>query len=202
MHFAFRCASLDIITSYVFAISFNALDAEGFQHPLVVSIQRQQPFRWIIKYFPFILPTLFKMPKCMLDARPFKSFKELLEVRRRVTTQIDTYLADPKLLDDERETVYHHLIKDWPDYQRPSRKSLIEEAISLLQAGSHTVGGTCATGVFFVLNDPVVRRKLIDELQEAWPDKNMPMGYDKLRHLPYLVRPFTVILAFTWYMRS
>lgn len=178
-------------------MSFDAIGTEDFRHPFVVSVQRQQPFRWVIKYVPFILPCLFAMPRWMFHTGPLRVFEEPLRVRHLVTAQIDTFLGDPDLLVRERETVYHHLMKPLSRHQVPSRISLIEEAVALLQAGSETVGATCAAGVFFVLNDPAVRKKLVDELFDAWPDKDSPVGYEQLSCLPYLVSTLFEIYEIT-----
>jgi len=62
----------------------------------------------------------------------------------------------------------------------------LEEAQNLVFAGSDTVGGTCALGVFHAASDPLVYKTLVKELEEAWPEKDSVMGYEALEKLPYL----------------
>lgn len=69
----------------------------------------------------------------------------------------------------------------------PSRKSLFNEAQNLLFAGSDSVGNTLAVGIFHILNNPEVYKKLVDELLENWPKLDEPLGYEEIERLPYLV---------------
>lgn len=104
-----------------------------------------------------------------------------------ISAQID-HILDDGLEGPVNPTIYHHLLsasKDGGDVR--SRRDLIEEAFSLLQAGSEGPGNVCTVGTFYVLNDPCIHIKLFDELCDAWPDKNTRIGYAVLEKLPYLV---------------
>lgn len=63
-----------------------------------------------------------------------------------------------------------------------------EVTFGLKQSQSDTVGNTTTLGTFLVLNDDRVHQKLVDELIEAWPNKDEDMSYEVLEKLPYLVR--------------
>ena len=108
-----------------------------------------------------------------------------------ITDQIDRILNDQSFLGStENWTIYHHLLGARVGKDNPlisSRRDLLEETLSLLQAGSDTVGNTCTIGTFYILNDQDVHSRLFDELQEVWPDKNMQVEYTMLEKLPYLV---------------
>jgi len=71
------------------------------------------------------------------------------------------------------------------------KQSFLEEALSLLQAGSDTVGNTCTVGTYHILNNPVIHQKLVQELLVAAPDKNMQASLAILQSLPYLVSLFS-----------
>lgn len=191
MFLAFRHATLDIIASYCFAHSFDTLDDRNFNHPFITTIQATIQSFWIMKYFPFLLTILQDQPK-WLTLRMNSKFQSVVDVRKYFTEEVDSLLRDPTLLDHaEHETVYHHLLtpKDGKvaDYRVPSRKSLIDEAQILLQAGSDTVGQTCTMGTFHVLHNKDIKSKLTAELRAAWPDPNSPFTYQSLEKLPYLV---------------
>jgi cytochrome P450 len=190
MFLAFRCTSMDIIATYCFARCDNSLDAEGFHDPLLMTIQRTISFFWLIKFLPFLVPLVAALPERLVV--PFNSqFLAFFKLRNMIANQIDRILNDQSFFDDtENWTIYHHLLgarvgKD--SSLIPSRRDLFEEALSLLQAGSDTVGNTCTIGTFYILNDPNVRSRLFDELQDVWPDKNIPVEYRVLEKLPYLV---------------
>jgi cytochrome P450 len=176
MFLAFRCTTMDIITSYCFAHCVDSLDAEDFYDPLLVTIQTTAPFIWVMKLLPFLVSLVSALPE---------------KFDQHVNSQFIAFLADRGLLENtENPTIYHRLLNapsGKATQATPSRRDLLEEALSLLQAGSDTVGNTCTIGTFYALNDPAVHSKLYNELCEAWPDKDTPIGYTVLEKLPYLV---------------
>ncbi|KAF9457911.1 cytochrome P450 [Collybia nuda] len=188
MSLAFRCTTFDTISDYCFAQSFNALGAEGFQHPLLINMQTSIKYFWLLRYFPFILPLAYSMPQWLAE-RSNPLYKEFNVVRLQVEAQVDKFLASEAELENaDHETVYHHLIrpKSEKNHETPSRASLFDEALVLLQAGSDTVGHTCIIGTFHALRDNHIHMKLSNELQEAWPNKEARISLSTLERLPYL----------------
>ncbi|KAF5360317.1 hypothetical protein D9758_009123 [Tetrapyrgos nigripes] len=194
MFWAFRCASVDVITSYVLGQDFQAMDAEYFEHPFPLGIQRQVHVLWVWKYFPFILPTVMAIPERIMDliSPLLGTLAASLNVRKQVIGHIDKYLADEKALEGvDHEIIWHHLIRKEKGgvgnaVQIPTRQSLLSEALILTQAGSDTVGNTCYLATFYVLNNPQVYATLKEELRKAWPDMDANIGMDVLEKLPYL----------------
>jgi len=111
--------------------------------------------------------------------------------------QIDSLINNPDILSMvEHETIFHHLLEP-KDQKRPSRASLIDEALTLVAAGSDTVGNACNIGTFYALKYPSIHQKLKKELDEAWPDKDRPMSYTALEKLPYLTAFIREALRFS-----
>jgi cytochrome P450 len=139
-------------------------------------------FPLLYKIIPLLSPVL-----AMID----KSLKASLDLRGKIGAQIDELLKNPETLErSEHETIYHHLIKRHPDKGRheiPARNSLLSEGIGLVVAGSETVAGTATVGVFHVLWDNRIYSTLIEELEAAWPDKDVNIKFEILEKLPYLV---------------
>lgn len=189
MHMAFRSTTIDIITAYCFANSFDALDASEFQHPILVGLQTGITSSWILKYLPWMLSALENAPNWVIDCLPHEHqfFRDL---RNYASGQIDGFLEDPVSLDRaDQITIFHQLLTpDTKSGQIPSRRSLAGETMALLAAGHDTVGGACTVGTYHVLSNPVVHRRLKEELSQAWPDEDSPMPYQALEKLPYLVR--------------
>ncbi|KAJ3559955.1 hypothetical protein NP233_g11133 [Leucocoprinus birnbaumii] len=218
---AFRSLSLEIITTYCFARSSQALDAPNFQHAILAAIDHTLPMIWVFKHFPFIQKVLLNVPECFASVlKP--STKGILEQRKMMGDQIDQIMKDPdSLCGGGHETIYHHFLNPGdeadfyvtprtPDskdthrpivYDVPDRKSnsmktgpptqlsrdyLLDEGLYMRFAGSDTVGNTCTVALFYILNSPDVQKALLHELMEAWPDKEMNVGYEKLEKLPYL----------------
>jgi len=186
MFLAFRCTSMDIIATYCFARCDNSLNAEDFHDPLLMTMQSTISFFWLIKFLPFLIPLVAALPE-RLVASFSSQFLALFRLRNLIANQIDRILNDQSFFDNtENWTIYHHLLGARVNNKNTSRQDLFEEALSLLQAGSDTVGNTCTIGTFYILNDPDVHSRLLDELQDVWPDKNATAEYTVLEKLPYL----------------
>lgn len=67
--------------------------------------------------------------------------------------------------------------------------SLIEEqALNLLFAGTDTTANAIETGVLHIFSDERVKKKLLEELIDAYPEKETPVAFEVVEKLPYLVR--------------
>lgn len=53
--------------------------------------------------------------------------------------------------------------------------------------GSDTTGNAVSFTTFHVLNDREIYNRLIKELDEMWPEKDMAVDHEVLEKLPYLV---------------
>lgn len=115
----------------------------------------------------------------------------ILEQRQQMGAQIDKLLRNPTSLESvQHETIYHHLLTPQPDNQRLppiSRTWLLDEGLYMRFAGSDTVGTVCTVGTYYILSDPHVQTMLVQELEEAWPDRDAAVGYEALEKLPFLV---------------
>ncbi|KAF7353827.1 Cytochrome P450 [Mycena venus] len=184
---AFRSATLDIITSYCFAKSFDTLDDPGFQHAIVRAILSGVSIIWTFKYFPALYFIADRMPGWLMH-RISPVSKGYTDLFAFLSQHLDRILADPSALDAaDHETIYHHLLN--PKLEKhdiPSKKSLLDESLTLLGAGSETVGNIVTTGVFRVLSDQRILGKLRTELDRAWPEISNNMSYQALEKLPYL----------------
>lgn len=193
MHRAYRSATLDIIMSYCFARDYHVVQAPSFSYQLLLDFERIFSLVLLVKNFPWIY-YVFVVISEITERFTSRTEGRMGDVSKRTRAQIDELLARPELLNEAKhETIYHHLLTPHPEkgeYGKvPSRKSLVEESINLLAAGSDTVGNTTTVGTFYVLNNPAVHAKLYEELKEAWPDKETDATYEALEKLPYLVRP-------------
>jgi cytochrome P450 len=184
---AFRSATLDIITSYCFAQSFDTLDYPGFQHPILASILSGISVIWTFKYFPSLYVLAEHMPGWLMHhiSPVSRGYTDLFAFLSRY---LDKIVVDQSALDmADHETIYHHLLNPKDRHEVPSKKSLLDESLTLLGAGSETVGNIVTTGVFHVLSNKQVLDKLIIELDDAWSDTSSGMNYQTLEKLPYLV---------------
>ncbi|THH33280.1 hypothetical protein EUX98_g884 [Antrodiella citrinella] len=190
MHRAYRSATLDIIIAYCFGTDYGVITTPQFRHKLILNWEIVFPFFHIVKNFTVIFPLMITMAKISSWLSPPKDTGELGNIQKYLEKQVDTFLADPALLENaEHENIFQHLMKPNPQKGQPeilSRQDLVEEAGSTLAAGSDTVGNTMTVGTFYILSDPRVCNKLVAELEEAWPDVEVPMHLEILEKLPYL----------------
>jgi cytochrome P450 len=118
-----------------------------------------------------------------------ESARSIFEFLHQIESQIDEILANLGVLErnSQRETIFSHILADGGQQGVLSREELLQEAHALLLAGSDTVGHTCYTGFFHVLNDRDILQHLVDEIYHAWPDKETEIASSILEKLPYLV---------------
>jgi cytochrome P450 len=102
-------------------------------------------------------------------------------------------LKNPKLLDDAPHRVlYGELLNPEANkgHPSPTEMQLCHEARVLFAAGSHTVGATLMTGVYYLLRNPEAKQRLVDELHAAWPVLDESPSHEQLQKLPFLASMF------------
>lgn len=189
MFLAFRSATLDIITLYMFGHCLDALDFPAFSSPLLLNIQIALPFLWVIKAFPSVIPTLLVLPS-WVGRRLHAQFHALLYITDFLSAWLNRTAQETKIHPEMIDSNICHRMLDpssRPTSPFPSMQSIIDESLSILQAGSDTVGNTCTVGTFHVLNNPSIHARLVKELRSIWPDKNVPVDLSALQKLPFLV---------------
>ena len=187
---ACRSAALELIYAYCFATHEDFVTAPDFSHKFVVESEMTFPLFHHFVHFPWMTPILVLMTLVTSWFKPDGGV--LYGSYTRLKSKIHQLREHPELVEhEEHETVFHHLLMPHPDKGQteiPSEKVLWEEAINLIAAGSETVATVVNVGVFHVLNNPSIHKKLFDELKSAWPEIETTMHYETLEKLPYLVR--------------
>lgn len=84
-----------------------------------------------------------------------------------------------------RQTVFDAILKAEP---HRTTKGLVDEAFALVIGGTETTVTTITYGVWCVLKNPEVQKKLLDEVSMVETDNDGLMEYRNLVNLPYLVR--------------
>ncbi|KAF9013627.1 cytochrome P450 [Hymenopellis radicata] len=193
----FRAVTMDIISTYCYAHSFDGLSAPDFGHPILVSMEAIMPIATVAKHFPF-LNYLNKLPPAVTELLN-PAIAGVVQLRNFLGLQIDGVLKNPDSLNAvEHETIYHRLVT--PELAKlkelPSKASLLQEArtklnddnrkLIFLVAGTDTTSNAMTVGFFHILKTPSMRKALQAELNAAWPDRDMPFTYEMAEKLPYL----------------
>ncbi|PPQ66756.1 hypothetical protein CVT24_008713 [Panaeolus cyanescens] len=179
MFLASRSAALDIVTDYFFGLSINALEYPGFSSPVLLDIQNALPLLWVLKSFPWIIPFLIMLPT-WTPGRLYNSFTSFLRLQSFVSDFVT------KAMGPKRPHSHPMNLCDIFHTSNDISHSLLDEALSIIQAGSDTVGNTCTLGVYHVLRRESIRQQLIAELMTAFPEDDQPLDLRVLQSLPYL----------------
>lgn len=84
-------------------------------------------------------------------------------------------------------TIFHEILNEpsLPPIEKTVQR-MTAEAESFVGAGTLTVAHMLSLTCFFVLKDPDVHKRLMEELHEAMPDRESSIDQKKLESLPYL----------------
>ena len=106
--------------------------------------------------------------------------------------QVDEILRNPGSLENaSHKIIYHSLLDPLANKGKPlpSRLSLMQEAATLLSAGSDSTSIAATTVSYHVLHNPEVQQRLVNELRTAWPILEEVPRYEVFEKLPYLASP-------------
>ncbi|KAI9147447.1 Cytochrome P478 monooxygenase [Paramyrothecium foliicola] len=189
---AFRAYSVDVVTEYSYARSWNHLDEKGFGSWFPDSLRNVQLLFIWCQTFPFLVPVLTLIPDTLQTALfpLYKHWLETLQVVRDAVKEVRKEVSSD--IKPTRRTVFHELI-DIGSSRSSSDKlqdSLSDEvvfadALQLTGAAAETAGATIERGVYEVLSNAGVYKKLTQELRDAFPSLEA-MNMAALEKLPYL----------------
>ena len=99
---------MEVITTYCFAKSFDAINFPNFQHPMIISHGSSSFILFVIKHFPFLTPCILGMPHWLLLSPNSWAFKKYMAT---LGAQIEKIVANLTILENkEHVTIYHHLL--------------------------------------------------------------------------------------------
>lgn len=81
------------------------------------------------------------------------------------------------------------LLTPLPDkgYEVPDKQGLRDEILTVVSAGDDTTGIATMVGVFNILYNPEIHKRLLEELKTVMPEPESHAPYLELERLPYLV---------------
>ncbi|KAG8531301.1 uncharacterized protein KY384_002929 [Bacidia gigantensis] len=177
----------DVVSEYCFPESYGFLKRADFApeyYELWISIVSNSH---ILKQFPWLFPMMNTFPMWFVDR-----FLPDLAVSYRWHRQWAKQIQDIK--SGERDTVKERgrpsvfetlLDSDLPPYDK-SVSRLVEDAQTLVGAGSITTSLILALTTYYVITDEEILDKCMDELTQAIPDTDHALPLVELEKLPYL----------------
>ncbi|KAF5361518.1 hypothetical protein D9758_006130 [Tetrapyrgos nigripes] len=196
LNLALRSAAFDIITTYCFAESIDSVSYPGFHHNVLLTMDSMLPAVPLFKHFKIVKDIIVNAPLWLAPIL-IPSMKHAVEQFRGIEEMVERVIRDPDTAAGfSHRTIIHSLLDgaktqsgEFATKRRPHRitkRWLVDEATTLRFAGSDTVSSACVIGCRYVLADREVLEKLVEELDDAWPDASVPAKYELLEKLPYL----------------
>ncbi|KAJ3550619.1 hypothetical protein NMY22_g345 [Coprinellus aureogranulatus] len=184
MFYAFRCATMDIIITHCFGpSSAGCLDVPGFRAAVLSDIQLGIPLLWIAKAFPWMLPIIAFLPRCM-TGRLAMQFDAFVRVQDYVLEKVQ---AIKRPSSDTRNAADTNVVQDLLiRYPTSENMRLFHEGLSLIQAGSDPVATACLVGFVQILGNPSLHARLKRELRDAFPDPCLTPSWADFERVTYL----------------
>ncbi|EED13527.1 cytochrome P450, putative [Talaromyces stipitatus ATCC 10500] len=189
LFYAYRCMSVDVITYLCFGNTVNAIEAPGYEAPIIKAMDASLPVFVGFKHSSLLKGAIMNCPPNVSKVvSPATS--GLVDLQQILKAQIKDLSKNPERLRNlpHSTTIYHELLRPeaYSSKTVPSADSLYEESQALLFGGADTTGTTLMHGSFYVLTAPTVYRRLKEELISAWPVLEDAPDLCELQKLPYL----------------
>ena len=206
MH-AYTAMTGDVVTGYCFPKSYGLLDQPDFApdyHDLWISILSGSH---VLKQFPWMFPLMLSFPNWFVD-RFLPDLAVTYRWHREWRKQIQAVKsgdADPthdkakRGSGSERPSIFETLLSsDLPPFDK-SVSRLVEDAQTMVGAGSITTSFALALGTYYILSSPSVLRTLLSELEAAipLPETEMP-PLTVLEKLPFLTAVYLETLRISY----
>lgn len=187
---AYSAMSTDIISEFVYGISFNYLDVPDFNNELRRAFTGMMSKLHLFRFMPFLHRIQNNIPLWIVRkiAPSTAGFIAMHEMVRELS------LAAVNGKDDGQgnNTVLRTLCDPSIPAEERSLDRVSDESLGLLGGGTETTAQTLAIITFYLLNNKTILTKLREELKQA-PNAM----WSELENLPYMVRD-----ALTWFKKQ
>ncbi|KAI0197882.1 cytochrome P450 [Astrocystis sublimbata] len=190
--------SFDIITYYVFACSFDYIERPDFEGPFTNVAKELSTTLHAMGHFPWLATGLKSLPAWLtrmiipaMDA--ISSWHE--EIERQVRA-IQSGVNDSHK-DVSHKTVFNELLGSNLPPEEKTLERLRDEAASIVAGGVETTSAALSKAIFFILENPRVKDRLIGELESVFPDSRCTPPLAALEALPYLGSIINEVLRIT-----
>lgn len=191
---AYMSLSLDIVSHYAFGKSYGLLEQPGFSQLWKDVVENIMESFALVRNLPWVPELLKKLPMPitrMLDKGMAFYLQMEAETRAEVAKIVQ---GDKRRSEKESEdpTTAHKSIFEELYYSNlpPQEKTidrLNEEGFTLILAGGDTTSATLTQLSYRLLANPDILKILKEELRVAMPDTQVPLSWQELETLPFLV---------------
>ncbi|KAF4473450.1 cytochrome P450 oxidoreductase, partial [Fusarium agapanthi] len=183
---AYSCFTSDAISSYCFGEAFGLLSRNQWQPNYREATLAVLKPVFFFRFFPILVSSV-KLGKYFVDYLPTDI---ALLIR---TLQINIPSRVQKTKDEldagivyDRPTIFADLLQSDLDDSEKKQDRLVEEAVTIINAGTETTSWALAVITYFLLSQPETLAKLQDELKQVVDDPCHLPSWTTLEQLPYL----------------
>ena len=84
------------------------------------------------------------------------------------------------------KTIFNDILASHLPAEEKSVTRLRQEAAGIVSAGIETIRATLTLATFYILSNPEIERRLVEELHVSFPDPSVTPTLSELERLPYL----------------
>lgn len=193
---AYMSLTLDIISHYAFGKSYGLLELPGFSQLWKDVVENVMESFALVRNLPWVPELLKKLPMPitrMIDTGMAFYLQMEADTRIEVAKIVE---GEKKRSDKEIEdpmTAHKNIFEELYDSNLPPQEKTIdrlnEEGFALVLAGADTSSATLTQLSYHLLANPDILKTLKEELRVAMPDTQVPMPWQELENLPFLVYP-------------
>lgn len=174
----------DTISHYSYGVSMGCLDGEG-QNILTDATQAVLALSHWLRFLPIRFTNAKKLPPALVE-RALPKAAVVLRTHRTISALATEVLnaAEPKA---PHENMFAALADPAQPAEERTLGRLEDEGFVVLAAGTETTAYSLSVTMFYLLDNPDIRTKLLDELRAVMPDPNQCPPLSVLENLPWLV---------------
>ncbi|KAI5917039.1 cytochrome P450 [Camillea tinctor] len=176
----FRCITTDIICQYAFRDPKDMIEktSNNFDGGFIDVFDQVTKITWDMKYRPIMRKISYRIPES-LGRLLSPAANAVVGMRNEVRKSIRRYREDPV---SEYPTILGDLILETSD-----ESLVLDEAISIVVAGSDTTAYSLSVGMWHILSTHWIQQRLVGELRDHIPDKEKMPTLVELERLPFLM---------------
>lgn len=189
MH-AYTAMAGDVVSEYCFPQSYGLLAQPDFAPDFYELWMSVLGMSHILKQFPWLFPLMLKFPVWFVDRYVpdlAVTYKWHRQWRKQILDVKSGHAIDETEKRGGRPSMFETLLdSDLPSYDK-SVGRLVQDAQTMVGAGSATTSFSLALGTYYILSDTSVLDKLMEELETAMPSATYePLSLVELEKLEYL----------------
>ena len=192
---AFMSMTLDVVSHYAYGKSYGLLELPGFSPVWKEVIENVMESFALVRNLPWLPGLLKKLPRSIVK-RLNKGMAFYLQMEAEMRVEVVRIVEGEKKSEKDMEdpaTAHKNVFEELYSSNLPPQEKkidrLTEEGFALILAGADTSGATLSQLSYHILANPDILKTLKEELRVAMPDTRVPMSWQALENLPFLVSP-------------